>query len=68
MVYILCSRDRDQIVVDNNRASLDNVWLNSGRRISKKIKSIVFYTQGRSLSLYSGDRLALVYSRMRAGH
>ena len=42
MVYVFCSRDRDLIVVDNNCTSLDNLWLNSDRRISKKIKALYF--------------------------
>jgi hypothetical protein len=57
MVYMFSSRDRDQIVVDNNRASLDNVLLNSGRRISKKIKAL-YFTPKDFPCHYSGDRLA----------
>jgi hypothetical protein len=40
MVYMFCSRGRDQIVVDNNCTSLDKLWLNSGGRISNKIKAL----------------------------
>ena len=55
MVYMFCSGDRGQIVVDNN-CTLDNVWLNSGRRISKKIKA--FYFTPRTFPVTSKDRFA----------